>query len=48
MDNISLKALEKINLLLRINIIENSSTSVEKIWFMVQVDKMMAKEKISE
>lgn len=31
--------LDKIQLLLRVNEIENSSTNVEKIWFMAQVEK---------
>lgn len=36
--------LKKIELLLRIEKIENSETSVEKIWFMVQVHKLLLKE----
>ncbi|MDD4036595.1 MAG: hypothetical protein PHS45_04665 [Bacilli bacterium] len=36
--------LDKIQLLLRISEIEESSTTVEKIWFMVQVEKINAKE----
>lgn len=36
--------LKKIELLLRIEKIENSETSVEKIWFMVQVYKLLLKE----
>ena len=36
--------LNKITLILRINKIEQSSSSVEKIWFMTSVDKMIAKE----
>lgn len=38
--------MNKILLLLRINIIENSETSIDKIWFMVQVEKMISKEKV--
>ena len=40
--------LDKVNLLLRINVIENSSTSVEKIWFMTQVEKLNKKDNKSE
>ena len=40
--------LGKINLLLRINVIENSKSSIEKIWFMVQVEKLMSKEKVQD
>ena len=41
----NLKALmNKILLLLRINKIENSQTTIEKIWFMVQVEKILARE----
>lgn len=36
--------LKKIELLLRIEKIENSETTVEKIWFMVQVHKLLVKE----
>ena len=36
--------LNKINLILRINKIEQSSSSVEKIWFMTFVEKMITKE----
>jgi hypothetical protein len=36
--------LDKVQLLLRINVIENSPTTVEKIWFMVQVEKINAME----
>ena len=36
--------LNKITLILRINKIEQSSSSVEKIWFMTSVEKMIAKE----
>ena len=36
--------LNKITLILRINKIEQSSSSVEKIWFMVQVHKLLVKE----
>ena len=36
--------LNKILLILRVNKIENSSSSIDKIWFMVQVEKLMAKE----
>lgn len=35
----------KISLILRVNKINNSNTSVEKIWFIVQVEKIIAKEK---
>lgn len=38
--------LNKILLLLRINIINNSKLDVEKIWFMVNVEKMITKEKV--
>jgi len=34
----------KISLILRINTINNSNTSVEKIWFLVQVEKIITKE----
>ncbi len=37
--------IEKINLIIRDNIIKNSDTNAEKLWFIVQVDKMLAKEK---
>ena len=37
--------LEKINYLLRNNVIEKSSTTVEKIWFMAQVEKIKNDEK---
>lgn len=40
--------LDKIQLLLRNNIIETSNSSVEKIWFMVQIEKIMKKEKIQD
>jgi hypothetical protein len=40
--------LDKILLLLRINEIDNSPTSVEKIWFMVQVEKINIKENKKE
>jgi len=40
--------LDKVNLLLRINVIENSTTSVEKIWFMTQVEKLNKKENKTE
>ncbi len=36
--------LEKINLVLRVNEIENSPTTVEKIWFMSQIEKIIALE----
>jgi hypothetical protein len=36
--------LDKIQLLLRINEIENSPTTVEKIWFMAQVEKINVRE----
>lgn len=36
--------LNKILLILRVNKIENSSTSIDKIWFMVQVEKIIATE----
>ena len=36
--------LNKILLILRVNKVENSSSSIDKIWFMVQVEKLMAKE----
>lgn len=36
--------LNKITLILRINKIEESSTTIEKIWFMTWVEKMIAKE----
>ena len=36
--------LNKITLILRINKIEQSSSSVEKIWFMTSVEKMISKE----
>jgi len=42
-DNLS-GLLDKINLALRVNIIENSETTVEKIWFMTQVEKFNKKE----
>lgn len=38
----------KILLLLRINAIENSTTTIEKVWFMVQVEKMISKENPQE
>ena len=37
--------LEKVNYLLRINVIEKSSTTVEKIWFISQVEKIKNAEK---
>lgn len=40
--------IDKVNLLLRINVIENSTTSVEKIWFMAQAEKLNKKENKSE
>ncbi len=43
-DNLS-SMLNKISLVLRINMIENSETSIDKIWFMVQVSKILDKEK---
>ena len=36
--------LNKITLILRINKVEKSSTTIEKIWFMTWVEKMIAKE----
>lgn len=36
--------MNKILLLLRINKIEHSQTTIEKIWFMVQVEKILARE----
>ncbi len=42
-DNLS-SMLNKISLILRINMIENSQTSIDKIWFMVQVAKIIDKE----
>ena len=36
--------LEKVNMLLRVNEIENSKITVEKIWFMVQVENINLKE----
>lgn len=36
--------LEKVNMLLRVNEIENSKLTVEKIWFMVQVENINLKE----
>ena len=36
--------LNKITLILRINKIEESSTTIEKIWFMTWVEKMISKE----
>lgn len=42
-DNLSV-LLDKINLVLRVNIIENSETTIEKIWFMTQVEKFNKKE----
>lgn len=36
--------LNKITLILRINKVEESSTTIEKIWFMTWVEKMIAKE----
>ena len=45
MDSESLKLLiDKIQFLIRINIIENSSTNFEKIWFISQVEKINKKE----
>lgn len=40
--------LDKVNLILRINEIENSTTSVEKIWFMTQTEKLNKKENKTE
>jgi hypothetical protein len=41
--------LDKVELLLRIKVIEESSTTVEKIWFMAQVEKIdKAEEKKAE
>lgn len=42
-DNLKL-LLNKVLLILRINIIENSETSLDKIWFMVEVSKIIEKE----
>ena len=42
-DNLN-SLLNKITLILRVNIIEQSSSSVEKIWFMTWVEKMISKE----
>ena len=36
--------LNKILLILRVNKIEKSDTTIEKIWFIVQVEKIVAKE----
>ena len=36
--------LNKILLILRINKIENSKTTIEKIWFMCKVDKIVSTE----
>ena len=36
--------LNKINLILRIKTIEESSFSIEKVWFMTWVEKMVTKE----
>ena len=42
----TLKSLKnKIELVLRINRIEKSETTIDKIWFMVQVEKIINKEK---
>lgn len=38
----------KISLILRINKVENSETSIDKIWFMVQVEKIIKEENIEE
>jgi hypothetical protein len=41
--------LDKVKLLLRINVIENSDVAVEKIWFMIQVEKFIkVKEEIKK
>ena len=40
--------LNKILLILRVNNIENSSSSIDKIWFMVQVEKIIAAESKNE
>jgi len=43
----NLKALlNKINLILRVNMIENSNSSVEKIWFITNVEKIISSESI--
>lgn len=42
-DNLKI-LLNKILLILRVNKIENSNTSVEKLWFIVQVEKILEKE----
>lgn len=49
LDEDNLKSLiGKILLILRINAIENSTTTIEKVWFMVQVEKMISKENPQE
>lgn len=42
-DNLD-SVLNKIFMLIRINIIENSETSIDKIWFMTKVEKIITKE----
>ena len=42
-DNLDI-LLEKINFTLRVNKIEKSKLSVEKIWFMTQVKSLISKE----
>ncbi|MDD3187235.1 MAG: hypothetical protein PHD02_02030 [Bacilli bacterium] len=43
-DNL-MNIIDRINLLSRIKIVEESDITVEKIWFIVQVDKLLKKEK---
>ena len=38
----------QIELLIRIDTIENSTLDIEKIWFMTQVEKLVAKEKVDD
>ena len=40
--------LDKVQLILRINKINNSNTSIEKIWFMTEVEKILKKECIKK
>ena len=40
--------LNKVQIILRINVIENSKTTLEEIWFLVQVNKILEKEKKEE
>lgn len=46
-DNLE-SVLNQILMLIRINAIENSETSMDKIWFMTKVEKIIAKEKKAE